>query len=180
MNADDEQPGGVATSGAEDDTDHADVSLHPPTVFLIAFGAAWALRLITPFLFPDGLLSGRAPLPRAFGDFVGGLLIVAGVALMSISMRLFQESGQKLSPKTETPSLIEAGPYKFSRNPIYVAMVLMTLGLGLAANNLWMIVFSFIAFAVVHFGVVVREEAYLSEKFGPPYDDYRRRVRRYL
>jgi protein-S-isoprenylcysteine O-methyltransferase Ste14 len=76
--------------------------------------------------------------------------------------------------------VVDSGVYRFSRNPIYVGFLLVLVALAVGANMGWMLVMLPILFVLLHFGVVRREERYLSAKFGAGYDDYRARVRRWI
>jgi len=75
---------------------------------------------------------------------------------------------------------VVTGPFRLSRNPLYLALTLMYVGLALLANALWVLVLLMPLLFMVHFGVVRREERYLERKFGDAYRAYRSRVRRYL
>jgi protein-S-isoprenylcysteine O-methyltransferase Ste14 len=75
---------------------------------------------------------------------------------------------------------VKTGPYRFTRNPIYLGMVLGLIGLAIAFNSLWLLM-TLVPFAlVIHYGVITREEAYLERKFRDVYRRYRARVRRWL
>ena len=120
------------------------------------------------------------PIDRTLRIAVGVLIAVAGVALAAWARIGFLRTGQSVMPWTPTPELIFQGPYRFTRNPMYVGMTLLTIGLGVALNNLWMSLFALPALLVVHAIAVLPEEKYLSEKFGDGYRTYLTRVRRYL
>jgi protein-S-isoprenylcysteine O-methyltransferase Ste14 len=111
---------------------------------------------------------------------VGGTILLGAAMLFGSSLRWFKRTGQHPRPWTPTPSLIIEGPYRFSRNPIYVAMTAMQAGFGLALDDLWIIGLAVPALVVVHFIAVRPEERYLAEKFGESYSQYLARVRRYL
>jgi protein-S-isoprenylcysteine O-methyltransferase Ste14 len=76
--------------------------------------------------------------------------------------------------------LIFDGPYKFTRNPMYVGLTLLEIGIGLLLNSVWVSAFALLALATVHFIAVLPEERYLSTKFGDSYRNYLSRVRRYI
>lgn len=76
--------------------------------------------------------------------------------------------------------MIEEGPYRFSRNPLYVGMLALYLGLALLAPSFWALVLFPVAVLLVRWGAIRPEEAFLREQFGASYDDYTRRVRRWL
>ena len=148
------------------------VRFPPPLVYLLAALAGLAV----------GYWVAAAPVPidRTLRIAVGVLIAVAGVALAAWARIGFLRTGQSVIPWTPTPELIFQGPYRFTRNPMYVGMTLLTIGLGVALNNLWMSLFALPALLVVHAIAVLPEERYLSEKFGDGYRTYLTRVRRYL
>jgi protein-S-isoprenylcysteine O-methyltransferase Ste14 len=150
----------------------ARVSFPPPLVFVAGILLAVACRyLVAP---------ARAPFDPTL-RLVAGLAVVAlGVAVIVSARVLFVRTGQSPVPWKPTPSLIFAGPYRFTRNPMYLGATTIMLGLGVALNNLWISLFAFLALGVVHWIAVLPEERYLSEKFGESYTQYLARVRRYL
>jgi len=83
-------------------------------------------------------------------------------------------------PATPASELFQKGPYKFSRNPIYLAMVVFGAGFGIATSNVWIIVTTAIVGLIFHFFVILPEERYLARRFGAEYDAYRSRVRRWI
>jgi protein-S-isoprenylcysteine O-methyltransferase Ste14 len=85
-----------------------------------------------------------------------------------------------VNPGRPTTAITSSGPYRFSRNPLYVSLTLMFLGLTLAANTWWGLVLLVPVLMLMHFGVVLREERYLDRKFGETYRQYRASVRRYV
>ncbi len=109
------------------------------------------------------------------GVTVGLPLIFIGVGLSGWSVL---EAGET---EIEKPTkLLTNGPYSLSRNPMYVAWTLMYLGIGLAANSLWIVVMLPLVAAFTHFVDVRREERFLEKKFGDEYIQYKGRVRRYF
>ena len=150
----------------------ARVRFPPPLVFLggILLGIACAYLL----------LPAPAPVGRAVSLGGGLALLIAGLAIIASARIHFTRTGQSPIPWKPTPSLILRGPYRFTRNPMYVGMTLIELGIGLAVDNLWISAFALPALVVVHFIAVRPEERYLSEKFGDSYKAYLAQVRRYL
>jgi protein-S-isoprenylcysteine O-methyltransferase Ste14 len=106
--------------------------------------------------------------------------VVAAIALLVTAHRLFRATGQHPRPWLPTPSLIIEGPYRFSRNPLYLAMTIAQIGIGLLLDNVWIVALSAASLTAVHF-IAVRpeEEAYLLDRFGEPYRRYLASVRRY-
>lgn len=150
----------------------ARVQIPPPLVFLSALLGGVALR---HFVAP-----APAPLGRTLSVAAGGLVVVTGIALIVLARVWFTRTGQSPIPWKPTPSLIFQGPYRVTRNPMYLGATTILLGLGLALDNLWICLFALVALGVVHFIAVLPEERYLREKFGESYTQYLARVRRYL
>jgi protein-S-isoprenylcysteine O-methyltransferase Ste14 len=150
----------------------ARVYFPPPLVFLIFILLGIVLqRAVRPLTIPVG---------RPLGVTGGIVLIAVGLCLGASAMVLFRRTGQHPRPWAPTPELIPNGPYRFTRNPMYVAMTLFVLGLGIALNDLWVSLFAPVALLAVHFIAVLPEERYLGEKVGESYRGYVARVRRYL
>ncbi len=83
-------------------------------------------------------------------------------------------------PSQPTTTIVDSGPYRLTRNPIYLGMMLGLIGVAIALNSLWLLL-TLVPFAlVIRYGVVAREEAYLERKFGDVYRRYRARIRRWL
>jgi len=151
--------------------DRPDVKLHPPTALFLALIAGYLIRLFA---------GGRMPIPRAFAEGLGGLMIIVALGLVLSSVQIFAEKGQGLRPATPASELFQKGPYKFSRNPIYLAMVIFGAGFGIATSNVWIIVTTAIVGLLFHFVVILPEERYLARRFGAEYDAYKTRVRRWI
>ena len=110
-------------------------------------------------------------------------LLTAGCAVLAITtsaLVLFRLSGQDPKPWLPSPSMIVRGPYRFTRNPMYVGLTSLMAGIGLLLDSVWVLALCLPALVTVHFLAVVREEAYLTEKFGEEYIRYREKVRRYV
>jgi len=89
-------------------------------------------------------------------------------------------AGTNISPLKPSISLVTSGPYRFSRNPLYVALTLIYAGLTMLLNSWWGFLLLAPVLSVLHIGVVRREEAYLERKFGDEYPAYKGSVRRYI
>lgn len=151
--------------------DKPDVAIHPPTVFFAA--------LIIGFIF-RAFAGGRLPLPDLVAEGVGGIILVAALMLIVSAVSAFAEAGEKLRPATPSNALLTQGVYQFTRNPMYLAMVLIGVGFGIATENLWIIIASIGAGAIINFLVIPHEEAYLERKFGVDYREFKERVRRWV
>ena len=150
----------------------ARVRFPPPLVYLLSI----AVGLVVQY----AALSLRFGLPMAARIAAGAVVTVAGLALVASAFGLFRKSGQDPAPWKPTPSLVFEGPYRFTRNPMYVGMTAVQVGIGLFADSVWVVGLAAVSLLVVHAIAVLPEEKYLTEKFGAPYEQYLRRVRRYL
>ncbi|HXY25293.1 MAG TPA: isoprenylcysteine carboxylmethyltransferase family protein [Candidatus Acidoferrum sp.] len=150
----------------------AKVRFPPPFVYLAFILLGIILRyVVAPLAFPVNPYVGLA---------IGVALFLAGLWLNFGAWTFFKRTGQDPKPWTPSPELVLSGPYRFTRNPMYVGMTCMQLGLGLALNNLWICLLAPFSLLVVHFLAVLPEEKYLSEKFGDSYRAYLIKVRRYI
>jgi protein-S-isoprenylcysteine O-methyltransferase Ste14 len=154
-----------------DTADTAQVLIRPPIAWALAMLAGFALQWLKPLPFmPVAVPAGW------IGSAVCALALALGVWAVATSTR----AGSNVPTNRPTTAIVEAGPYRFTRNPIYTGMFLVLVGLAIAVNSLWLLV-TLVPFAlVIRYGVVAREEAYLERKFGDVYRGYRSRVRRWL
>jgi len=150
----------------------ANVRFPPPLVYLAFILLGVALRYAMAPL--------RVPVNRYMALAAGMVVLLGGLGLIVEAWKLFHRTGQDPKPWKTTPEIVLSGPYRFTRNPMYVGMVLIQIGLGLALNNLWIVLLSAFSLLVIHFIAVMPEEEYLSEKFGDAYRSYLSKVRRYL
>jgi protein-S-isoprenylcysteine O-methyltransferase Ste14 len=116
-----------------------------------------------------------------------GSLLWLGLAIAAIAIgigvwgrRTMVAAGTNVRPTLPATAVVSAGPFRYSRNPLYISLTVLYLGLTLVANTWWGVIVLVPLLAVMHVGVVLREERYLERKFGETYRQYRRSVRRYL
>jgi protein-S-isoprenylcysteine O-methyltransferase Ste14 len=108
------------------------------------------------------------------------MVFALALALLAWAIATITRAGSNVPTNRPTTTIVETGPYRFTRNPIYLSMMLGLIGLAIALNSLWLLL-TLIPFAlVIRYGVIAREEAYLERKFGDVYSRYRARVRRWL
>jgi len=120
-------------------------------------------------------------LPVPFGLRIAGILVVIlaiGFAIMA--RREFERAGTNVNPAQPATTIVTSGLFRYTRNPMYVSMAAGWIGLALATRNGWFLIQVPVLGALIHWGVILREERYLERKFGAAYTDYRRRVRRYF
>jgi len=150
------------------------VIARPPLIFLGAVVAGLALDWLVPLPFASGGLGG------AFQYWLGGALIVAGLAAAATAVWQFHRAGTNAPTWRPTTALVTDGLYRYSRNPIYLAMSVSFLGIAIAVNTLWLLIMLVPTLLIMHRGVILREERYLEAKFGDAYRRYTAAVRRWL
>ncbi len=151
--------------------DSAGVIAHPPLILLATFLVGLVLHLVFSVML----------LPEGWVQLVVGMPIVGmATGLVAWAARTMRRVGTDISTATPTTALAVHGPYRFSRNPIYLAMGLFYLGLAVSINALLILVLPPVLLAVLSVGVIAREERYLQRKFGREYSEYKSRVRRWF
>lgn len=147
----------------------------PPPLLLALF---LAIGLGLDWLLPGRLWPLDLPWPVRW--LVGLAPILGGGLLALAAERRFKAAGTDVRPWRPSTALASGGPYRFTRNPMYLGLLLVLTGVALATDGPWLLAQLVPLALVLHFGVVRREEAYLERKFGDAYRDYTRRVRRWL
>jgi protein-S-isoprenylcysteine O-methyltransferase Ste14 len=149
----------------------AQVMIRPPLAWALAVVAGFALGWLVPLPFLP------ADLPAGWS---GALVFVLALALAIWAIATIVRAGSNVPTNRPTTTIVESGPYRFTRNPIYLGMFGGQIGLAIAFDNLWLLLMLAPFALVIRYGVVAREEAYLERTFGDPYSGYRLRVRRWL
>jgi protein-S-isoprenylcysteine O-methyltransferase Ste14 len=112
--------------------------------------------------------------------WIDAALIGLGLLVEFWALILFRRARTAIFPTQPTSAIVETGHYRFSRNPIYVGMFLIIVGVAFGLDGLWQFAALAVFYLVVRWGIMAREEAYLKRKFGAAYADYAKRVRRWL
>ena len=156
----------------ETERDDAGVRFPPPLIYLgfllVGIGAEWFVPV------------RRLGLDWTWRIVIGDLVAFAGIILIGSAIRLFRRSGTTPEPWTSTSAIVTAGIYRYTRNPMYLGLALIYAGLALAIDAPIALLLLPIVLVIVQTQVIAREERYLAAKFGEPYLDYKRRVRRWL
>jgi protein-S-isoprenylcysteine O-methyltransferase Ste14 len=141
----------------------------------IAWGLAVAAGVALDWLRPAPLAA-----PAALAPWLGGAVFAAGLALAIWSRRTLTKAGTPMEAGKPTTAIAMSGPYGFTRNPIYVGMLLGQIGLAIGLNNAWLLGAAAPFCLLIRYGVIAREEAYLERKFGTDYLGYKTRVPRWI
>jgi protein-S-isoprenylcysteine O-methyltransferase Ste14 len=151
-------------------SDNPSGAVHPNLFFLgwivATVGLEWLVRT-------EALLPGWAPVAAK-------VLILPGSVLFVWSVISCRRHDATLEHTRETTSLVTTGPFRITRNPIYLAMLLMLAGFGLHAGSVWALALTLPLAVVIHRKTVIPEERYLERKFGRDYLEYRSSVRRWV
>ena len=152
--------------------DNPGVIVFPPLILL----AVVVLGIVLDYLLPLGWLDG---LPRILRFVLGLALLLFGLSFPVRARRAFEAAGTNIRPDQPTTAIVTTGLFAHARNPVYLGGLIALLGLALMTGSTWMAILIVPAFLVLHYGVVLREERYLEQKFGAPYLAYKESVPRY-
>ena len=158
---------------ADDGKNNADnpgVIMPPPFIYagVLAAGLLANRRFRLPFL------------PRPLARTIGPLLILGGLAAALLGSRELHRAETNVDPYEPATTVVTGGPYRFTRNPIYVGFTLIYLGISALANALLPVLLLPAVQQLMRRGVIEREERYLERKFGDEYLRYKERVRRWI
>ena len=146
------------------------------------------VRIFPPLVYLAGLAIGHLAnrwltvdaVPVHGAWIVGGILLVLGLGLIASATTNFTRAGTTIQPDRASSSLVIAGPYKFTRNPMYVGMAIAYLGLAIADRSLGSLILLPVVLLIIRRAVIANEEAFLERRFGSAYTDYKAKVRRWL
>ena len=150
--------------------DNPGVIAPPPLIY----AGALAIGLLANVLYPISFL------PRGLSRVLGWPLIVGGFVIGSLAFREMKRAGTNVDPRQPTTAIVTEGPYRFTRNPLYLCLTLVYAGISALANALWGILLLPLVLLVMRRGVIEPEERYLERKFGGEYLNYKARVRRWI
>ena len=153
-----------------DPKDNPGVVAPPPLILLGFLLAAFLVDYYLPL----------PVLPAVVQYLLGGALIASGVTVFVLAVQAMLRAGTNIPTRRPSTAIVSGGPFKYSRNPIYLAATVTSVGIAVMADSVWVLA-SLIPFLIIlNRGVIDREEKYLEEKFGKEYLDYKASVRRWL
>lgn len=150
--------------------DHAGVAFHPPLLLIVALALGFLLRRFVPLGFLESELS----------TILGRGVVTVSLILFIWAVVTMVRARASIPTSKPTDVIVDGGPFRISRNPIYLSMILLQLGVGVWANSLWFVILAAVSVVLLLRGVILREERYLERKFGDDYLSYKSRVRRWL
>ena len=144
--------------------------VRPPVVYLSAIALGLLLHLAWPLRLA----------PAAIGVPLGAIVVIVAVALFLYAVRTLRSAGTPVPGNRPTTTIVRTGPFRFSRNPIYLSFSLLLLGVAFLVNSWWLLATLALAVALMSFVVIPREERYLQRRFPSEYLPYKASVRRWL
>ena len=161
------------TSGA----DMSDINSEAPNV-----------KIIPPLVYLAGIVIGLLAsiwMPTKVGPnllawTVGGILAVCGAVLTGSALLKFKDVGTTVRPDRAASTLVIAGPYKITRNPMYLGLALVYLGIAIAGQSVWALILLPVVLIIIQRGAIEPEEAFLEKRFGAAYVSYKEQVRRWI
>jgi protein-S-isoprenylcysteine O-methyltransferase Ste14 len=146
------------------------IPLPPPIFILVLLLLSALLTAVAPIAF----------VPVPFHGPIAVLLILVGLGFSSAGFLSFKSRGAPVRPGSDPTQLVLSGPYRVTRNPMYLGLLLISIGCFFAVESLWFIIPPILFFGVINFRLIPFEEQLMKEHFGAEYETYRQRVRRWL
>lgn len=161
---------GSAKDSAKDSAKGAGVRFPPPLILLLCLLGGSGMHYLMPLR-----IGFAAPL-----NLIGLVFVFAALVIVAICALAFRRAATAIEPWKPTTTVLYDGCYSFTRNPIYLSFCLLLFGIGITADSLWILLSAVPCGISIYFVAIVREEAYLEQKFGADYLQYKKKVRRWL
>jgi len=158
----------------EKQSDNANVIVHPPLIFIIFFLVGLLLDYLYQYkLFPIDHRDLSLLIP-------GYIVIFISLIIVAASIQTLKKRNTTHKVSEPTTALVKTGIYQYTRNPIYLSVIILFIGISLLINSIIMLLLIIPMFIILNEGVVKREEKYLQSKFGDEYADYKNSVKRWI
>lgn len=151
-------------------TDHAGVKFPPPFIFLFSILIGLGINRFWPM----------SIVPSTLAMPLGLASIAVATIIVTLGFRELHQYKTTVRPNEPSSAIVKTGPYRFTRNPLYVSLSALQLGIGLWTNILWVVLMLIPVLIVMTTQVIAREEAYLERAFGEEYSSYKASVRRWI
>jgi protein-S-isoprenylcysteine O-methyltransferase Ste14 len=151
-------------------SDAPNVKIIPPLVYLAGIVIGFLANIWMPIKVVPNLVAWA----------VGGILIFCGAAFTGFALLKFRDVGTTVRPDRAASTLVIAGPYKITRNPMYLGLALVYLGIATAGQCVWALILLPVVLIIIQRGAIEPEEAFLEKRFGVDYISYREKVRRWI
>jgi protein-S-isoprenylcysteine O-methyltransferase Ste14 len=160
----------AANNAAAAERDRPGVIAPPPLIYMVGLAIGFGSEALLP----------SASLPAALAWSLGGALLLAGLVLAVSFFNAFRRARTPVDVRKPTTAIVTTGPYRLSRNPAYLSLALIYVGITVLTGALWALAPLVPTLILVDRGVIAREERYLERKFGDEYLRYKARTRRWL
>ena len=157
----------------ENGSDNPGVIGFPPLIWAVSVAASLVVHFFVVFV-------PMLILPRAVSLGIGIALFAIAPLLAISAIVTFKKAGTNVHPSEPATTIVRGGPYRFTRNPMYLALTLLQIGVAFLLNDAITFLFAAALAVTFHFGVILREERYLEAKFGEEYLALKRIVRRWI
>lgn len=156
------------------DRSGAAVRFPPPVAGILTIVAGYVFGRVFPILSEHAL-----PTPARY--WIGAAIVITAVLVLGYwPIQLFKRTEQNVTPWSNTPEIIIAGPYQFTRNPMYLMMLIACLGFAVIFSEAWILIFTPVLAVALYHIAIKHEEKYLQQKFGESYLNYKKTVRRWI
>lgn len=153
--------------------DTAGVVAPPPLIYAVGLAVGFLLHRLLP-------LKAFSRTPRVLSLTLGSMCIGLGPTIIALGFRQMQNAHTNVNPTQPATTIVTTGPFRFTRNPLYLGFTIFYTGVSLLVNSLWMLLLLPLVLLLMTVGVIEREERYLERKFGQQYLVYKQRTRRWL
>ena len=160
----------MTENSSTDDRHGPNVRVHPPIIYAISILSGIGMNNLWPLAMPFGL----------HGRFYGGIIIVVATLVAAWALLHFHRHDTDVRPDKPDSALIISGPYRFTRNPLYMVLTLVQITAAVWLDNLWILLLVIASVIVITRYAITREELYLEQLFGQEYLKYKQRVRRWF
>ena len=158
--------------------DRAKVISFPPIIFLFSMNLAFLISMSNMYFFQLYDVPKELDILRSIP--AGILLIVIALVILNLALREFDKNNEDPIPTTSSKLIIDKNIYSYSRNPMYLGLLIMQVGIGMLLSIVHIIFFTFFTFIILKYYVILPEEKYLENKFGKTYYEYKKSVRRWI
>ena len=152
------------------DKDSSGVTIPPPIVYFVCILIGLGLNYFWSFSF----------FPQSIQGPIGYTIIALSILLFGLILREFSKSNTSTDYRKSTATIISSGPFYYSRNPVYLSLTMLNIGIAFVVDSFWIIIMTIPAVLIIHYAVILKEETYLIKKFGDEYRRYMSSVRRWI
>jgi protein-S-isoprenylcysteine O-methyltransferase Ste14 len=146
------------------------VKIIPPLVYL----AGIVIGIVTSIWIPTKIV------PSSLAWTLGGILIICGAVLSGSAILKFKDVGTTVRPDRAAGTLVVIGPYRITRNPMYLGLALVYVGIAIADQSVWALIVLPVVLTIIQRRAIEPEEAFLERRFGADYIRYKESVRRWI